>query len=94
MNSAQSLVYEAIDEINLDSSMDIKIEKNADFLLLDDQSSIDSLTLVNLFVGIEALLELRLRKTISIVNEESFQSDAYPFKSVGNLINYVDTLIQ
>ena len=87
MNSAQSLVYEAIDEINLDSSMDIKIEKNADFLLLDDQSSIDSLTLVNLFVGIEALLELRLRKTISIVNEESFQSDAYPFKSVGNLIN-------
>jgi len=93
MNSAQDIVYEAINSINNDSLIVVKIDKDLNFLLLDQASIIDSLTLVNLFVGIESLIEERLGKTLSIVNEDSFASDQYPFKNVGNLIDYVQRLL-
>ena len=92
MSSAQELVYEAIDALNDDASVEIKITKDPNFLLLDQASTIDSLTLVNLFVGIESLIEDRLGKTISIVNEDSFDSDEYPFKNIGNLISYIQII--
>lgn len=93
MSSAQDFVYEAIDAVNDDPSVEIKIAKDPSFLLLDQASTIDSLTLVNLFVGIESLIEDRLGNTISIVNEDSFDSDEYPFKNIGNLVNYIDRLL-
>lgn len=93
MSSAQDFVNEAIDEVNNDPSIEVKIEKNPNFLLLDQDSNIDSLTLVNLFVGIEALIEKRSGRTISIVNEESFESDQYPFKTIGSLTNYIQKLL-
>lgn len=93
MSSAQDFVFEAIDAVNDDPSVAIKIAKDPNFLLLDQASTIDSLTLVNLFVGVESLIEDRLGKTISIVNEDSFDSDEYPFKNIGNLVNYIDRLL-
>jgi acyl carrier protein len=90
---ARDFVYDAVDIVNNNPSSGIKIEKDPNFLLLDNASSIDSLTLVNLFVGIESLIEERLGKTISIVNEDSFESDQYPFKSVGSLIDYIQKLL-
>jgi hypothetical protein len=93
MNSAQDFVYEAVDAVNNDPSIGIKIEKDPNFLLLDQASTIDSLTLVNLFVGIESLIEERLGKTLSLVNEDSFESDEFPFKNIDNLINYVHKLL-
>ena len=93
MSSAQDYVNEAIDEVNSDPSIEVKIDKDPNFLLLDHASNIDSLTLVNLFVGIEALIEKRLGKNISIVNEESFESDQYPFKTIGSLTNHIQKLL-
>jgi D-alanine--poly(phosphoribitol) ligase subunit 2 len=93
MSSAQDFVYEAIDAVNDDPSVEIKITKDPNFLLLDQASIIDSLTLVNLFVGIESLIEEQLGKTISIVNEDSFDSNEEPFKNIGNLVNYIDKLL-
>ena len=93
MISAQDFVYGAVDEVNDDPSIGVKIEKDPNFLLLDQASTIDSLTLVNLFVGIESLIEDRLGKTLSIVNEDSFESDQYPFKNIGNLIDYIQKLL-
>ncbi len=93
MASAQDIVYEAINLINNDSLIVIKIDKDPNFLLLDHASIIDSLTLVNLFVTIESLIEEQLGRYISIVNEDSFASDQFPFKSVGNLIDYIQKLL-
>lgn len=94
MSAAQDFVYEAIDTVNDDPSVEIKITKDPNFLLLDQASTIDSLTLVNLFVGIESLIEDKLSKTISIVNEDSFDSNEFPFKNIGNLVNYIDRLLK
>jgi hypothetical protein len=93
MSSAQDFVYEAVDAVNDDPSIGVKIEKDPSFLLLDQASTIDSLTLVNLFVGIESLIEEQLGKTVSLVNEDSFESDEFPFKNIGNLIVYVQKLL-
>lgn len=93
MSSAQDFVYQAVDVVNDDPSIGIKIEKDPNFLLLDQASTIDSLTLVNLFVGIESIIEDQLGKTLSIVNEDSFESDESPFKNVGNLIDYIQKLL-
>lgn len=93
MSSAQDFIFEAIDIVNDGQSAKTKIAKDPNFLLLDHASTIDSLTLVNLFVGIESLIEERLGKTISIVNEDSFDSHEFPFKNIGNLVNYIDKLL-
>ena len=93
MKTAKEFIYEVIDNINKDDSNSIKIEKNPDFLLLHPESMVDSLLLVNLFVGIESLIEDQTGKSISIVNEESFDSDHLPFKSIGSLILYIQNLI-
>jgi acyl carrier protein len=93
MSTAQKLVYEVIDTLNSDPSIETRIDKDSNFFLLDDASTIDSLTLVNLFVGIESLIEIRLGKSISIVNEDSFTSDQHPFKNIGNLTNYIQSLL-
>jgi len=93
MSSAQDYVYAAIDVINNDPSILIKIEKDPTFLLLDHASTIDSLTLVNLFVGIESLIEGRLGRSISIVNDDSFDSDQNPFRNIGNLIDHLQKIL-
>lgn len=94
MTCAKDIVFEAIDQVNLDSSSDVKLEKDVDFLLLDQNSSVDSLLLVNLFVNIESLIEEKLNKLVSVVDEKSFESDQFPFKNIGNLILHIEGLIK
>ena len=94
MTYAKNIVYEAIDQLNLDASNEVKIRKDEEFLLLDQNSSVDSLLLVNLFVNIESLIEEKMNKSINIVDENSFDSDQMPFKNIGNLIIHIEGLIK
>ena len=94
MTYAKDIVFQAIDQVNIDHSSNVKLGKADDFLLLDQNSSVDSLLLVNLFINIESLVEEKLNKIISVVDEHSFESDQFPFKNIGNLILHVEGLIK
>ena len=92
MSKTEEIIEEAIKEVNSQFD-DLNIENKPNFLLLDSESSIDSVALVNLFISIETLIEEKIGKEISVVKEDSFESDSTPFKSVGSLTSYIKSLL-
>ena len=92
MIKASDIITKAIKEIN-NQFEDVNIENDPEFLLLDSESSIDSVALVNLFISIETLIEETTGKEIIVVKEDSFESEETPFKSVGSLTEYVESLL-
>ena len=92
MYKADEIINEAIIEIN-NQFDDVNIENRPDFLLLDSDGTIDSVALVNLFITIETLIEEKTGKEISVVKEDSFESELTPFKSVGSLTDYIKSLL-
>jgi len=93
MSTAKQIVDQAILNLSNDSSVEVVIGNSPDFPLLDNNSSIDSLTLVSLFIEIERLIEKDVGKEISVVTESSFDSDLQPFKNIGSLIRHIESLL-
>ena len=94
MSIAKRIIDKAIVNICNDSSGKVVIVNSPDFTLLGSDSSIDSLTLVNLFIEIESLIEKDLGREVSVVTESSFDSDSQPFKNIANLILHLDELLK
>src|SRR5688572_12317963 len=87
------LVYEAIDEVNLDLEEGAKIEKSEDTQLFGTGKSLDSLELVNLITIIEQKLEDETGDFISLADERAMSMSESPFKTVGSLNNYIQELL-
>lgn len=87
------IIYETIDEINLDLEDDEKIEKSEDALIFSDGSSLDSLGLVNLVTIIEQKIEEETGDFISIADEKAMSTEVSPFRSVKNLKEYIESLL-
>ena len=89
MNSLD-LIYEAIDVVNEQILVGPKIGKTADTVLLGEEGTVDSLSLVNLVVAVEELVADRLGQTITLVDEETFTDESRPLATVGSLASLVD----
>lgn len=87
------LVYAAIDEVNGQSAEGPVIEKTPDTRLLGGKSGVDSLTFVNLIVALEEQIQNSLGKSIVLVNEETMSLSDHPFRTVGTLAGYVETMV-
>lgn len=87
------IVETAIDEVNIDQDDGVRIEKEASTPLLSANSAIDSLTLVRLLLEIERLVEESAGKSITVVDESTFEAEHSPFSTVGSLIDHVDRLL-
>lgn len=95
MTSISTKIIElAIDEINLEQDSDNLISKNNNQLLLNESSSIDSLTLVRLLITIERLAEEEIGEAIVIVDESAFDSTESPFATVGSLKNHIKNILK
>lgn len=93
MSLAEQILFEAIDEVNLDQDPLKLIEKKNDVILLGSGSSIDSLALVRLLVEVERLLEESTGKSIAIVDESTFEALDSPFATVGSLTEHLHKLL-
>ena len=93
MSLAEEILFEAIDEVNLDQDPLKKIEKKKDVILLGSGSSIDSLALVRLLVEVERFLEEKTGKSITIVDESTFEALDSPFATVGSLTTHLHKLL-
>ncbi|MBL0305009.1 MAG: hypothetical protein IPQ25_02950 [Chitinophagaceae bacterium] len=87
------LIYDSIDEMNLDLEDAEKISKTEETLIFGTGDSLDSLQLVNLITIIEQKLEEETGDFISLADEKAMSLDESPFKTVGSLKNYINTLI-
>ena len=90
---ALKIIYEAIDEVNLDLEDGEKIQKSEDSLIFSAGSSLDSLGLVNLVTIIEQKIEEETGEFISIADEKAMSTEVSPFKSVKTLKEYIESLL-
>ena len=87
------IIFEAIDELNLDLEDNEKIQKSEETQLFGSGDSLDSLQLVSLLTIVEQKLEEETGDYISIADENAMSLEESPFKTVGTLKNYINTLL-
>jgi len=85
----QQVIYRAIDEVNMQLTADERVDKTPETLLLTEGGKLDSLTVVNLVVLVEELLEEEFDVTINIADQDVGSLGFNPFKSVATLTEYV-----
>ncbi len=90
---AESIVNEAIIDINLDQDSDSQITNSPETLLLNSQSNIDSLALVRLLITVERLIEEKTGKSVVVVDESTFEAEESPFATVGSLTSHIENLL-
>ena len=92
MNTLE-LIFESIDELNLDLDKNEKITKTEETNLFGAGDSLDSLALINLITIIEEKIEEVTGEYISLADEKAMSLDESPFKTVTTLKNYINSLI-
>ena len=86
------LVYAAIDDLNAQSAASVRLEKTPDARLLGSSDGVDSLAFVSLVVIIEEKIQSTLGKSVVLVDEDSIALSEHPFRTVGTLANYIETI--
>jgi acyl carrier protein len=87
------LVYAAIDDVNAQSVEGAPVVKSLDTALLGGDAGMDSLTFVNLIVALEEQIQSHLGRSVVLVDESSMSIQDQPFKTVGTLVQYVESLV-
>ena len=88
----ETSVQKAAAEVN-ELFEDARIETGDEFILMGENSSVDSLTLVSFFVSIEEQFNVEVGGTITLVSEDSFTREDRPFHSIGSLKSYLMELL-
>jgi hypothetical protein len=87
------LIFEVIDELNLDLDLGNQIIKNPSTPILGSNSTIDSILLINFIYLVEEKINLKTGKTISISDDRAMSMKESPFLTLSSLSSYVDLLI-
>ena len=87
------LIYESVDELNLDLESDEQIIKEESTTIFGNNSKLDSMGLVNLITIIEEKLEESTGNFISIADEKAMSLESSPFKTIGTLKDYISKLL-
>ena len=93
MNNQKSiinLVYDVIDEVNMDLPSTQKLKKSLDTQLYGDKSEIDSLSLVNIVVLTEQKIEDEFNITINLADEKAMSQKNSPFKTIETFVEYIE----
>jgi len=85
-----SIVTQAIEGLG-DSGKNSLVEES--MTLFGQDAHVDSLTLVNIIVDLEEVIQDQLNRTISLTDDEAVFKEPSPFSSVGLLIDYIESLL-
>ena len=93
--STQSLdiIYAAIDVVNDMEEDDMPLEKSPETKLFGTDGGIDSLSLINLVVAAEKIIETETGKTIALVQEDIMSMENNPFATVASLADPLDSIL-
>ena len=86
-------IYRAVDEVNLMLPEGERIGKSADTELIGSGSEIDSLTVVNLVVETEQVVEEEFGTPVILSDEKAMAAEPSPFGSIGALAKYIETML-
>ncbi len=90
----QSLIFEAIDELNAQREPGRQVAKCPETVLFGRGSGLDSLDLVNLIVGVEERLAERYGVALTLADERAMSRKRSPFRTVATLAEYVCELLE
>jgi len=90
----QQLIFNVIDEINLELPREKQLEKSVDTVLYGETGTLDSMGLVNLIVAIEKKVEEELEVAITIASEKAISMNNSPFRTIGTITDYVASLLE
>ena len=91
-NEIIDIIFNSIEDINLQN--EINIPKDINARIFGKESSLDSLGLVNLIVGIEEEINEKYDVTISIADEKAMSQVRSPFRTVDTLADYIYLLVK
>jgi len=90
----QSLIFDAIDELNAQREPERQVSKSPDTVLFGREADLDSLDLVNLIVGVEERLAERYAAALTLADERAMSRKRSPFRTVATLADYVCELLE
>ena len=88
------VIFSSIDEVNQHINSNQKIAKDLDTVLMGENSSLDSLDLINIITTVEENIEDYFNKNITLADEASISRDKAPFESVRALAEYIEELLE
>ena len=84
------VIYRAVDSVNKELGLEVKIVKDPQTRLLQEESGLDSLGVVTLIMAIERELKRTLKVSMTLVNEEMLSKKrTSPFFSIQTLADYI-----
>jgi acyl carrier protein len=90
----KALVFRTIDEVNDQLPKEQRLDKSLDAVLFGRGSRLDSIGLVNLVVETESKLADEFGVAVTIADEKAMSQKHSPFRTVGTLVDYIDSLLQ
>ena len=90
----RNIVLEAIDELNEQLPSDRQLGNSNETALFGKSGAVDSFGLVNLLVAIEEKIDHEFGVSINIADLNMIAWDSNPFKSIGNLIDHVASILE
>ena len=88
------VIFSSIDEVNQHINSNQKIAKDLDTVLMGENSSLDSLDLINIITTVEENIEDYFNTNITLADEASMSRDKAPFESVRALAEYIEELLE
>jgi hypothetical protein len=88
-----TLIYDTIDEVNLQQSRDKKIPKSPESMLMGDGGMLDSLGVVTFIVILERKLHHVFKKNVVLTNDAVLTDPQSIFASVSTLLCFLEGLV-
>ena len=87
------IIEQVVYEFN-ENSEDSKLVNSPDFVLMGDDSQLDSLGLVRFVVMVEQKLEQRYGHYIAVMDDSGLDESSNPFATIGSLTNHLTVLTE
>lgn len=88
------IVLAAYTALAEDMGLELEANPNEETRLYGVKSGLDSIALVNLIADIEDRISSELGKDIVLADERAMSQTRSPFRRVGSLVDYIETLLK
>ena len=93
IDKIESVVLGALKELNEELEIEVLDSPTADTKLFGGSGVLNSLALVSLIADIESIISDEFDANIVLADERAMSQRISPFRSVGTLTEYIDTLL-
>ncbi len=90
----QSLLWSAVDELNLQLRRDQRLAKSTEERLTGEGGRLDSLGLINLLVLTEQRIESEFGCQVMLADDQALAAESSPFATLGTLAEHVRKVLE